>query len=117
MRVRQTIVNEYEAVQYTADMITGYAYINELVRFAGHKPKYFPKRVGESIEAAYKRIRTVNNYMSPRDLVKYYEHTNGEVILNPKHQAFYIFEEGKIFRIQKKNLKIAGYEIIEEETE
>ncbi|EUJ29624.1 hypothetical protein [Listeria cornellensis] len=115
MKVRQTIVNEYEAVQYTADMVTGYAYMSELVRFAGYVPKYFPKKDSETIEEAHKRIRAENNYMRPRDLVKYYKHTNGEVIIKPEHRALYVFKHDGIFRVLKRKFKQAGYEIIEED--
>ncbi|MBC1982796.1 hypothetical protein [Listeria booriae] len=114
MRVRQTIVNEYEAVQYTADMATGWAYLDELVRFAGKNPSLFRKKNNETIEEALKRIKTENSYLRTRHLKKYYEHENGEVIIKPQHKAIYIFVDDEVVEVRKSNFKQAGYEIIEE---
>ncbi|KGL44107.1 hypothetical protein [Listeria newyorkensis] len=115
MKVRQTIVNEYEAVQYLSNMATGWAYLDELVRFAGKKPSLFRKKGNETIEEALKRIKSENSYLRPRFLKKYYEHENGRIIINPRHKAIYIFEGDEINEIRKSYLKLQGYEIIEED--
>lgn len=117
MKVRQTIVNEYEAVQYTADMATGWAYLDASVRFLGSEPQYFSKKDGETNEEAFHRIKAENDYMRIQNLVKYYQHTNGKVILRPAHKAIYIFKDDKTLGIRKNKLKQEGYEIIEEDEE
>lgn len=119
MKIRQTIitVNEYEAVHYTADMVTGWAYVSTLWHFGRSEPTLFPKRENETIEEAYKRVRAETNCFSRRDLKKYYKHITGDVVINPKHKVFYYFKDGKVEAFRKNMLKELGYEIIEEETE
>lgn len=115
MKVRQTIVNDYEAVHYKADMVTGWAYTNELYRFGFAEPTLYPKQKGETIDEAYKRVRKEHGYGRANDFQKYYQHTNGEVIVLPKHGKFYIFKDGDILVTRKKYLKSNNYEILEAE--
>ncbi|WP_088815464.1 MULTISPECIES: hypothetical protein [Listeria] len=115
MKVRQTIINDYEAVHYKADMVTGWAYADMLYRFGRAKPTLYPKRKGETIDEAYKRIRKEDARGGASDFKKYYQHGNEEIVISPKHGMIYIFKDGDILKVRKKDLKANDYEILEAE--
>ncbi|MHC5253197.1 hypothetical protein ACYRFS_02380 [Listeria kieliensis] len=102
-------------MHYKADMITGWAYVNELYRFGRAKPTLYPKRKGETIKEAYKRIRKEGARGQADDFEKYYQHSSGEIILSPKHEMIYIFKDGDILETRKKDLKQTNYEILGDE--